>query len=82
MQRIKDPAARDFYIRKTLNHGWSRNMLETYFPLQRHSDHHEDPRRRYQAPIHYDASPQLPGCYPAMRLAKPCTRGSRRLPSL
>ena len=27
-QRIKDPAARDFYIRETLAHGWSRSILE------------------------------------------------------
>ncbi len=28
MQRIKDPAVRDFYIREALTHGWSRNILE------------------------------------------------------
>jgi predicted nuclease of restriction endonuclease-like (RecB) superfamily len=28
MQRIKDPAARDFYIREALTHGWSRSILE------------------------------------------------------
>ncbi len=27
-QRLKDPAARDFYIRETLTHGWSRSILE------------------------------------------------------
>jgi len=28
MQRLKDPAARDFYIRQCLAEGWSRNILE------------------------------------------------------
>ena len=28
MQRVKDPADRDFYIRETLAHGWSRSILE------------------------------------------------------
>lgn len=28
MQRLKDPAARDFYINQTLTHGWSRSILE------------------------------------------------------
>jgi predicted nuclease of restriction endonuclease-like (RecB) superfamily len=28
MQRVKDPATRDFYIRETLRHGWSRAILE------------------------------------------------------
>jgi predicted nuclease of restriction endonuclease-like (RecB) superfamily len=25
---VKDPATRDFYIRETLTHGWSRAILE------------------------------------------------------
>ena len=28
MQRTKDPAAREFYIRETITHGWSRAILE------------------------------------------------------
>ena len=28
MQRVKDPATRDFYIRETLAHSWSRSILE------------------------------------------------------
>lgn len=28
MQMVKDPTAREFYIRETLAHGWSRNILE------------------------------------------------------
>ena len=28
IQRIKDPAVRDFYIQQTISHGWSRSILE------------------------------------------------------
>lgn len=57
------------YERTTHLHSWNSSYLLTnlmLFQLQRHSDHHENPRRRYQALRHYDASPQLPGGYPAM----------------
>jgi predicted nuclease of restriction endonuclease-like (RecB) superfamily len=36
MQRLKDPAARDFYIRETLTHGWSRAILEMQIQGQPH----------------------------------------------
>ena len=36
MQRIKDPDAREFYIRKTLALGWSRNILEIQIQNQLH----------------------------------------------
>jgi len=36
MQRAKDPAARDFYIRETLAHGWSRAILEMQIQNQLH----------------------------------------------
>jgi predicted nuclease of restriction endonuclease-like (RecB) superfamily len=36
-QQLKDPAVRDFYIRQTLTHGWSRGILgiqtETLFSV-------------------------------------------------
>ncbi len=59
------------YERTTHLHSWNSNYLLTnlmLFQLQRHSDHHENPRRRYQSLIHYDASPQLPGGYASMFL--------------
>ncbi len=40
------------------------NML--LFQLQRHSDHHEFPARRYQVLRHIDESPQLPAGYATM----------------
>ena len=36
MQMVKDRAARDFYIRETLTHGWSRNILEIQIQNQLH----------------------------------------------
>ena len=36
------------------------------YHLQRHSDHHANPLRRYQALRHFDEAPQLPTGYAAM----------------
>lgn len=57
------------YERVTHLHSWNSsyrlsNLL--LFHLQRHSDHHAFPKRRYQVLRHFDDSPQLPGGYMAM----------------
>lgn len=57
------------YERTTHLHSWNSDYLLSnlfLFHLQRHSDHHETPRRRYQALLHHPDSPQLPGGYAAM----------------
>ncbi|MFE0433947.1 hypothetical protein ACFW20_08180 [Streptomyces nigra] len=36
------------------------------YQLQRHSDHHANPLRRYQTLRHFDEAPQLPSGYAAM----------------
>ena len=36
------------------------------YHLQRHSDHHANPTRRYQALRHFEESPQLPSGYATM----------------
>ena len=36
IQMVKDPATRDFYIRETLTHGWSRAILEIQIQNQLH----------------------------------------------
>jgi len=36
------------------------------YHLQRHSDHHANPLRRYQALRHFDEAPQLPTGYAGM----------------
>ena len=55
--------------RVTPRHSWNNNHLTTnlfLYHLQRHSDHHANPTRRYQALRHFDESPQLPSGYAAM----------------
>jgi alkane 1-monooxygenase len=55
----------------TLYHSWNAsNWLTNYFlfNLQRHSDHHAKPGRRYQLLRHFDESPQLPTGYAGMVL--------------
>ena len=52
-------------------HSWNNNTVIAnlfLFHLQRHSDHHANPRRRYQALCHADEAPQLPAGYPTMLL--------------
>ena len=52
-------------------HSWNNNNLTTnlfLYHLQRHSDHHANPTRRYQALRHFDESPQLPSGYATMIL--------------
>ncbi|PCJ47303.1 MAG: alkane 1-monooxygenase [Moraxellaceae bacterium] len=59
------------YERTTAAHSWNSNYLVTnmgLFHLQRHSDHHAFPKRRYQVLRHFDESPQLPTGYAGMLL--------------
>jgi alkane 1-monooxygenase len=59
------------YERVTPRHSWNNNHLTTnlfLYHLQRHSDHHANPTRRYQSLRHFDESPQLPAGYAAMIL--------------
>jgi alkane 1-monooxygenase len=63
------------YERTTHLHSWNSDYLLSnllLFHLQRHSDHHETPRRRYQNLLHHVDSPQLPGGYAAMFLLALC----------
>ncbi len=57
------------FERVTPRHSWNNNHLTTnlfLYHLQRHSDHHANPTRRYQALRHFADSPQLPAGYAAM----------------
>jgi alkane 1-monooxygenase len=59
------------YERVNPTHSWNANNVATnvlLYHLQRHSDHHANPTRRYQALRDYDDAPQLPGGYAAMIL--------------
>ena len=50
-------------------HSWNSNNVASnvlLYHLQRHSDHHANPTRRYQALRHVDEAPQLPTGYAGM----------------
>lgn len=67
--RKKLPSGR--YERCEPEHSWNSNHLVTnlfLFQLQRHSDHHANPTRSYQALRHYEDVPQLPNGYAGMVL--------------
>ncbi|WP_420466546.1 alkane 1-monooxygenase [Panacagrimonas sp.] len=64
LKRAKDSSGR--YERVQPKHSWNNNRVVTnllLYQLQRHSDHHANPTRRYQALRHFDESPQLPAGY-------------------
>ncbi len=65
--RQKEASGR--YERCTPAHSWNSNNIITnlfLYQLQRHSDHHANPTRRFQALRHFDESPQLPSGYTSM----------------
>jgi alkane 1-monooxygenase len=65
--RRKNPDGR--YERCQPEHSWNSNHTVTnlfLYHLQRHSDHHANPTRRYQTLRHFDDSPQLPSGYAGM----------------
>lgn len=58
-------------VRCRPEHSWNSNHIVTnlfLYQLQRHSDHHANPTRRFQALRHFDDSPQLPSGYASMLL--------------
>lgn len=57
------------YERTRSEHSWNSNNVASnvlLYHLQRHSDHHANPMRRYQALRHMDDAPQLPTGYAGM----------------
>jgi alkane 1-monooxygenase len=59
------------YERTRPEHSWNSNNVASnvlLYHLQRHSDHHANPIRRYQALRHMDEAPQLPTGYAGMIL--------------
>lgn len=59
------------YERVTPEHSWNSNNKITngfLIMLQRHSDHHANPQRRYQTLRHLEEAPQLPTGYAGMLL--------------
>lgn len=71
--RQKLPSGR--FERCQPRHSWNSNHVISnllLYQLQRHSDHHANPTRRYQALRHFDDSPQLPTGYGGMILLAYC----------
>ncbi len=59
------------YERCLPQHSWNSNNVASnvlLYHLQRHSDHHANPTRRYQALRHIEEAPQLPTGYAGMIL--------------
>jgi alkane 1-monooxygenase len=57
------------YERCAPRHSWNSDNVASnvlLYHLQRHSDHHANPMRRYQALRHFDEAPQLPTGYAGM----------------
>ena len=57
------------YERTRPGHSWNSNNVASnvlLYHLQRHSDHHANPTRRYQALRHVEEAPQLPTGYAGM----------------
>ncbi|WDZ87693.1 alkane 1-monooxygenase [Micromonospora cathayae] len=70
LARRRTPAGR--YEKVDPRHSWNSDRTVTnvfLFQLQRHSDHHANPLRRYQTLRSFDASPQLPAGYATMVVA-------------
>ncbi len=65
--RGKRPDGR--YVRTEPEHSWNSNNISSnvlLYHLQRHSDHHAHPLRRFQALRHFDEAPELPSGYASM----------------
>ena len=61
----------DRYERCLPAHSWNSNNVASnvfLYHLQRHSDHHAHPTRRYQALRNFDEAPELPSGYATMIL--------------
>jgi alkane 1-monooxygenase len=67
-QKVGVPG-KERYERVDPSHSWNSNNIGTnvlLYHLQRHSDHHANPTRRYQALRDYKESPVLPTGYAGM----------------
>ena len=67
-QRVGAPG-RERYERVEPSHSWNSNNIATnvlLYHLQRHSDHHANPTRRYQTLRDFEESPVLPTGYAGM----------------
>ncbi len=66
---LKRQKVGDRYERTQPRHSWNSNNTASnvlLYHLQRHSDHHANPMRRYQSLRHMEEAPQLPTGYAGM----------------
>jgi alkane 1-monooxygenase len=66
---LRQRVANGRYERCRPEHGWNSNNIVSnlvLYHLERHSDHHANPTRRYQSLRHFDEAPQLPSGYALM----------------
>lgn len=73
LRRQKLPSGR--YEQVRASHSWNSNTVIAnvfLFHLQRHSDHHANPTRRYQALNPAEEAPQLPAGYGTMLILAMC----------
>jgi alkane 1-monooxygenase len=66
---LRQQDANGRYERCQPRHSWNSNHIVTnvfLYGLERHSDHHANPTRRYQTLRTFDEAPQLPSGYGAM----------------
>ncbi|MDV6014048.1 fatty acid desaturase [Haloechinothrix sp. LS1_15] len=71
LRRTVGPPDKRRYERVDPSHSWNSNNIATnvlLYHLQRHSDHHANPTRRYQALRDFEESPVLPTGYAGMIL--------------
>jgi len=66
---LRQRVANGRYERCLPRHSWNSNNLASnlfLYHLERHSDHHANPTRRYQSLRHVEEAPQLPSGYALM----------------
>jgi alkane 1-monooxygenase len=66
---LRERTAGGRYERCAPRHSWNSDNVATnvfLYHLQRHSDHHANPTRRYQALRHFEEAPELPTGYAGM----------------
>jgi alkane 1-monooxygenase len=66
---LRQRVANGRYERCRPTHSWNSNHRASnlvLYHLERHSDHHANPTRRYQSLRHFDDAPQLPSGYALM----------------
>jgi alkane 1-monooxygenase len=66
---LRQKLANGRYERCMPRHSWNSNHVASnvfLYNLERHSDHHANPTRRYQMLRHFEEAPQLPSGYGLM----------------